>query len=46
MAERGLYDPKQEFPQTNAQHLICYRECFDLDYATPTQREGRPNDRL
>ena len=40
MAERGLYDPKQGFPQTNAQDLICYRECFDLDYAMPKQREG------
>ena len=25
MAKRGFYDPKQEFPQTNAQDLICYR---------------------
>jgi hypothetical protein len=40
MAERGLYDPKQEFPQTNAQDLICYREFFDLEYAMPKQREG------
>src|ERR1700719_3720380 len=40
MAERGLYDPKQEFPQTNPQDLICYREFFDLDYAMPIQREG------
>ena len=40
MAERGLYDPKQEFPQTNAQDLICYREFFDLDYAMPMQRDG------
>jgi hypothetical protein len=24
MAERGFYDPKQEFPQTNAQDLIGY----------------------
>ena len=39
VAERGLYDPKQEFPQTNAQDLICYREFFDLDYAMPKQRE-------
>jgi hypothetical protein len=39
MAEAGLYDPKQEFPQTNAQDLICYREFFDLDYAMPKQRE-------
>ena len=35
-----MYDPKQEFPQTNAQDLICYREFFDLDYAMPKQREG------
>ena len=40
VAERGLYDPKQEFPLTNAQDLICYREFFDLDYAMPKQREG------
>jgi hypothetical protein len=40
MAERGLYDPKQEFPQANAQDLICYREFFDLDYAIPKQRAG------
>ena len=40
MAERGLYDPKQGFPQTNAQDLICYREFFDLEYAMPKQREG------
>src|SRR5271166_5352154 len=40
MAERGLYDPKQEFPQTNAQDFICYREFFDLEYAMPKQREG------
>src|SRR6202453_2846814 len=40
MAERGLYDPKQEFPQTNAQDLICYRDFFDLDYAMPKRREG------
>jgi hypothetical protein len=40
MAERGLYDPNQEFPQANAQDLICYREFFDLDYALPKQREG------
>src|SRR6202140_5299399 len=39
MAEAGLYDPKQEFPQTNPQDLICYREFFDLDYAMPKQRE-------
>ena len=40
MAERGFYDPKQEFPQTNAQDLIGYREFYDLDYAMPKQREG------
>src|ERR1700734_3379327 len=40
MAARGLYDPKQEFPQTNAQDLICYRDFFDLEYAMPKQREG------
>jgi hypothetical protein len=40
MAERGLYDPKKEFPQTNAQDLLCYREFFDLDYAMPMRREG------
>ncbi len=40
MAERGLYDPKQEFPQANSHDLICYREFFDLDYAMPKQREG------
>jgi hypothetical protein len=33
MAERGFYDPKQEFPQANAQDLIGYREFYDLDYA-------------
>ena len=40
MAERGFYDPKQEFPQTNAQDLIGYRAFYDLDYAMPKQREG------
>ncbi len=40
MAERGLYDPKQKFPQTNAQDLICYREFFDLDYAMPKAARG------
>jgi hypothetical protein len=40
MAERGFYNPKQEFPQTNAQDLIGYREFYDLDYAMPKQREG------
>jgi predicted TIM-barrel fold metal-dependent hydrolase len=38
MAERGFYDPKQEFPQTNAQDLIGYREFYDLDYAMTRQR--------
>ncbi len=36
MAERGFYDPKKEFPQTNAQDLIGYREFFDLAYAMPS----------
>jgi predicted TIM-barrel fold metal-dependent hydrolase len=40
MAERGFYDPKREFPQTNAQDLIGYREFYDLDYAMPKQRDG------
>ena len=40
MAESGLYDPKQEFPQANDKDLICYREFFDLDYAMPKQRAG------
>src|SRR6202167_1124062 len=40
MVERGLLDPKQGFPQTNAQDLMAYREVFDLDYAMPIQREG------
>src|SRR6202020_3166986 len=38
--ERGLLDPKQGFPQTNALDLMAYREVFDLDYAMPTQRKG------
>src|SRR5271170_4438424 len=38
MAKRGFYDPKQEFPQTNAQDLIGYREFYDLDYAMTKQR--------
>ena len=38
--ERGLLDPKQGFPQTNALDLMAYREVFDLDYAVPIQREG------
>jgi predicted TIM-barrel fold metal-dependent hydrolase len=40
MAERGLYDPKQEFPQTNPLDFVCYRDFIDLDYAMPKQREG------
>nr|WP_175773145.1 amidohydrolase family protein [Paraburkholderia phenazinium] len=40
MVERGLLDPKQGFPQTNAEDLMAYREVFDLDYAVPIQREG------
>ena len=39
MAEAGLYDTKQAFPQANDKDLICYREFFDLDYAMPKQRE-------
>jgi predicted TIM-barrel fold metal-dependent hydrolase len=31
MEEQGLLDPKQGFPQTNAQDLMAYREVFDLD---------------
>jgi hypothetical protein len=38
--ERGLLDPKQGFPQTNALDLMAYREVFDLDYAMPIQRRG------
>src|SRR5271166_2194626 len=38
MAERGFYDPKQTFPQTNAQDLIGYREFYDLEYAMPKSR--------
>jgi predicted TIM-barrel fold metal-dependent hydrolase len=40
MVEVGLFDPKQEFPQTNAEDLIVYRDFVDLDYAMPKQREG------
>src|ERR1700730_14692579 len=39
MAERGFYDPKQPFPQTNAHDLIGYREFYDLEYAMPKSRE-------
>src|ERR1700689_5116265 len=38
--ERGLLEPKQGFPQTNALDLMAYREVFDLDYAMHIQREG------
>src|ERR1700678_3771686 len=38
--ERGLLDPKQGFPQTNALDLMAYREVCELDYAMPIQREG------
>src|SRR5271157_4365030 len=40
MVEAGLFEPNHEFPQTNAQDFIVYREFFDLDYAMPKQREG------
>ncbi|MET3808211.1 putative TIM-barrel fold metal-dependent hydrolase [Nakamurella sp. UYEF19] len=40
MAAVGLYDPKKEFPQTNPQDFICYRDFVDLDYAMPKQRAG------
>jgi len=40
MVEVGLFDPNQEFPQTNAGDLIVYRDFVDLDYAMPKQREG------
>src|ERR1700734_103320 len=40
MAEAGLFDPNQKFPQTNAEDLIVYRDFVDLDYAMPKQREG------
>ena len=39
MAERGFYDPKQAFPQTNSQDLIGYREFYDLEYSMPKSRE-------
>jgi predicted TIM-barrel fold metal-dependent hydrolase len=39
MVERDFYDPKQEFPQTNARDLIGYREFYDLEYAMPKSRE-------
>src|SRR5580693_1321464 len=40
MAEVGLFDPNQEFPQTNSEDFVVYRDFFDLDYAVPKQREG------
>lgn len=40
MAERGLYDPKKEFPQTNPLDFVCYRDFIDLDYAVPKQRKA------
>jgi predicted TIM-barrel fold metal-dependent hydrolase len=40
LAERGLYDPKQAFPQTNPLDFVCYRDFVDLDYAMPKQRDG------
>jgi predicted TIM-barrel fold metal-dependent hydrolase len=40
LAERGLYDPKQEFPQTNPLDFVCYRDFVDLDFAMPKQRKG------
>ncbi|MHC5732594.1 MAG: hypothetical protein ACYTXY_52790, partial [Nostoc sp.] len=40
MAEVGLFDPNQTFPQTNPEDLIVYRDFVDLDYAMPKQRAG------
>ncbi len=40
MAERGWYDPKQEFPQTNPLDFVVYRDFIDLDYAMTKQRRG------
>jgi predicted TIM-barrel fold metal-dependent hydrolase len=40
MVEVGLLDPDQEFPQTNPEDLVVYRDFVDLDYAMPKQREG------
>jgi hypothetical protein len=36
MTERGFCDLKQEFPQTNAQDLIGYREFYDLTTPCPS----------
>ncbi len=40
MVERGLYDPKLPFPQTNPLDFVCYRDFVDLDYAMAKQRKG------
>jgi predicted TIM-barrel fold metal-dependent hydrolase len=40
LAERGLYDPNREFPQTNPLDFVCYCDFVDLDYAMPKQRKG------
>jgi len=32
--------PGQEFPQTNPEDFVVYRDFVDLDYAMPKQREG------
>lgn len=40
MGERGLYDPKQPFPQTSPLDFVCYRDSIDLDYAVTKQRKG------
>ncbi len=40
MAARGLYDPKQEFPQTNPLDFVCYRDFIDLDYGVTRQHKG------
>src|SRR5579863_6524874 len=40
MAERGVYDPKKPFPQTNAADIMTYREFMDLAYSMPMQREA------
>jgi predicted TIM-barrel fold metal-dependent hydrolase len=40
MAKVGLFDPNKEFPQTNSQDFVVYRDFLDLDYAVHKQREG------
>lgn len=40
MEQRGLYDPKKPFPQTNASDVVFYRDFVDLDYSVGPQREG------